>query len=207
MTNDMNLPNNSRVKNGSETEEVRVRKVIQGHDQKKSLGSRFKSLIASEGVDVKQYLLEDVLLPTIKNTALTMIDMLLPWGGSSSSYISNKNRANRRRSMVDRVSYDREYDRRYSEDRWYRSSQPNWEEDITFDTYADAMDALHELEYILDRYKHIRITDLYDVRGKSIGRYGATLKYYGWVDIRGVKPIRIGDGWGLSFPKAIELEG
>jgi hypothetical protein len=207
----MDLPDNSKMGANREADDIRVRKTIPGAEiKKKSLGRKFMELMTpADKVDVKGYLVNDVLLPTIKNAVLTSLDMLLPWGGSMSSYSSPIKRGMQRSRLVDRVSYDRAYRDRDHYDRErerYHDDTPNWEEDITFRTYADAKEALRELEYVLDTYGKIRITDLYDLKEKSIGRYGITLRHYGWVDLRGVQPVRIGDRWALSFPKAFELD-
>lgn len=204
----IDLPNNSRMtdhKSSEDLHDVRVRKTVKGQAKKKSLGRKFAELLTpKDQVDIKGYLVNDVLLPTVKSAVLTSLDMLLPGGANLARGYTNYSSPikQRKRSNVDRYSYDREYDRRPR----YRDDSPDWQEDITFDTYAEAKDALNELLYIYDKYKHIRITDLYDVADVSIGRYGVTLKHYGWIDIRGVEPVRIGNRWGLSFPKAVELE-
>lgn len=175
--------------------------------KKKSGFAEFKhQLFAEEGADLKGYIVNDVLIPTIKSTisdvVINGIDILL-YGearhGKSSFTSSNKGgnyvpynsigsrhggpnsrgvvRAGTNSSVALRNSLQID--------------------NFVFDTRAQAMDILDRLCTIVDDYGIVAVSDLYDLCGE-VCPY--TYNRYGWRDLRNAGVMVDRDGYLLSLP-------
>lgn len=193
------------------TTEKKIKKVALSApvtSKKKSEARKFFDNFISEDVaNVKDYLVKDVLIPTVKDTiwaAITnSIEMVLwgstghsrrPGGGSrpSSSYVSYSSYSSSRPSSNYR-------DRRYEEEETPRSRFDP--EDITFRTLGDAEAVLNQMAEVIEAYDRVTINDLYDMVDRTPPPYTATS--YGWTYLDGsCKPVRVNGGYILKLPKA-----
>lgn len=185
-----------------EAENKKVEKVVKGavKTKKKSSSTRFKDVfIAEEASSVKDYILMDVLLPTIKKAISDIVsngvDMLL---------YGETGRSSSRRSGS-KVSYSKYYDERdRGRERDYRRIKSAYDyEDIFLETRAEAEEVLNRMDDLIDNYGIVSVADLYDLVGIS-SNY--TDNKYGWTNLRNARVERARDGYYLNLPKALPID-
>ena len=198
-----NLPDNSRkgraeAKNA--TEGKRAEKIVSGKVKtKKNDMRKLTDIFISEDVaNVKNYILMDVLVPSIKKAiydiVVNSLDMSL-FGG----------RGNGRRSTAEKVSY-RDYNgvsRR--DERSYGSSRTASGysyDDIILETRGEAEAVLARMDEIMEEYEIVRVADLYDLVGVT-GEH--TDNKYGWTNIRNAEVERVRDGYRIKMPRALPI--
>ena len=201
-----NLPDNSHKSRNDKKaleakEEKRAEKVVHGKVKKKGNGVRkFTDIFISEDVsNVKDYILMDVIVPSVKKAVYDLIvgalDMSL-YGGRGNSG---------KRPTADKVSY-RDYSsvsRRdgYSSDRTRTSSGYSYD-DIVVETRGEAEAVLSRMDEIMEEYEIVRVADLYDLVGVT-GDY--TDNKYGWTNIRNAKIVRVRDVYKIDMPRALPI--
>lgn len=187
--------------------EKKIEKVISGTAKvRKKTGARKVAdvFISEDAVNVKSYILMDVIVPAIKdvlsNVVKDSIDMIL-FGGTS------RRGNNKRKSNSEYVSYNRFYDSR-RDDRRYESrstiaSRYNFD-DITIDSKAEAEEVLERMDELLDTYGMVTVADLCDLVGISC-EY--TDNKYGWTNLRNAKVVRLrGNEYMLDLPRVTSLK-
>ena len=202
MENNNNYKPNSHKYN---EENKKVQKVVTGKvkTKKKSEVKKFADTFISEDTSkIKDYLVNDLLLPTIKQTIYDMftngLSMALfgePGRFKSSSTpatkvrwtnyndISSGNRVTTR-PAINRNTYN--YD------------------DIILPTKGDAESVIMGLEEIIKTYGFASVADLYDLVGVS-GDY--TANKYGWTDLHSADAIRLRTNeYLLKLPRALALD-
>ena len=194
-------PNSHKYKaeqKAAASEEKRAQMVVKGvaKTKKKSEISKLGSMFVSEDAgNIKDWLLNDWLIPNVKKAVVTTIDMLL--NGGHQTY-DNRSRGGAR------VSYSGYYDRR--DDRGssvsYARTRLDFDE-IIFETRGEAEAALDEMYHMLDRYGVVRVADLYDAAGLS---QPYTSNRYGWMNLRNAEVIRVRDGYVIKLPKAAPID-
>ena len=191
---DVYKPNTDRFreeeeKNKKHTEpREKVTRVTKGNARTKKKNKFAENFLSEDVRDVKEYLIGDILFPTLKRTISEMvsngIDMML----------FGEVRGNKKSSRSSRVSYRDYYDRdrdRRDDRRSSRRSSYDYE-DIILDNRGEA-------ELVLDRMDEI--IDKYDLVGYDGGRY--TDSKYGWTSLRGADVKRTRDGgYLLVLPPA-----
>lgn len=196
--------NSHRVKEEQKSKEV-VKKDIQpvakAKTKKKSEVKKFADVFIAEDItSVKDYIVNDVLIPAAKKAISDIItngiDMIL--------YGEAKGR-DRRRDGGSRVSYtkyyERDRDRDYDRTRTRRSVYDY--DDIILDTRGEAEDVLNRMDDLIDAYGMVSVADLYDLVGVS-GNY--TDNKYGWTNLRNAEVRRTRDGYLLKLPKALPFD-
>lgn len=182
-------------------EKKKVEKAIQGTAKVKK-GNKLRKLtdifISEDIANVKSYIVQDVLIPTIKKAISEMIkngiDMILY--GSSGSIRSN--------STADRISYSKYYDpnnRYISRESKVRSGLRC--DDIIFDNRGEAETVLFRMNELIDNYGMATVADFYDLAGLT-GEY--TSNNYGWTNIRSAEVVRARDGYIIKMPKAMPID-
>ena len=193
--------NEKRQATPAQSGEKRVEKVVHGTVKtKKNEARRLADLFLSEDVvNVKNYILMDVIIPSIKkavyDTIVGTLDMSM-YGGRSSG----------KRHTADKVSY-RDYNSASRRDeRTYNSTRTNSGysyDDIVLDTRGEAETILARMDELIDQYNEVRVADLYDLVGIT-GEY--TDNKYGWTNIRNAEVVRTRDGYKIKMPRAIPLK-
>lgn len=198
-----NLPDNShtgRENNKQTPDGKRAEKVVQGKVKtKKNEMRKLTDIFISEDIaNVKQYILMDVLVPSIKKAVYDIVvnslDMSL-FGG----------RGGGKRSTADRVSYkdyngvSRRDDRAYSSS---RTASGYSYDDIILETRGEAEAVLSKMDEIMETYEIVRVADLYDLVGVT-GDY--TDNSYGWTNIRNARVERVRDGYRIVMPRALPI--
>ena len=200
-----NLPDNSHkgraeAKQKQAGEGKRAEKIVRGKVKTKKNDVRKLTdiFISDDVVNVKSYILMDVLVPSIKKAiydiVVNSLDMSL-FGG----------RGNGRRSTADKVSY-RDYNgvsRR--DERTYSSSRTTSGysyDDIILETRGEAEAVLARMDEIMEEYEIVRVADLYDLVGVT-GEH--TDNKYGWTNIRNAEVERVRDGYRIKMPRALPI--
>lgn len=198
-----NLPDNSHkglAEKKEAAEEKRAEKVIHGKvkTQKNDVRKLTEVFISEDVANVKNYILLDVLVPSIKKAiydiVINSLDMTL-FGG----------RGGGKRPTADKVSY-RDYNgvsRR--DDRSYGGSRTTTGysyDDIVLETRGEAEAVLSRMDEIMEEYEIVRVADLYDLVGIT-GDY--TDNKYGWTNIRNAEVVRVRDGYKIKMPRALPI--
>ena len=202
-----NLPDNSRSgrseKKETPAEEKRVEKIVKGKvTVKKNEMRRLTDIFILEDVSkVKDYIIHDVLIPTIKETIYDVIvnslDISLFGGRSSGSKRS-------RRPTADKVSYTDYGSMSRSEERTRsaRTSSVYSYDDIVIPTRGEAEAVLERMDELLETYEQVRVADLYELVGIT-GEY--TDNKYGWVNLQNADVVRVRNGYKIKLPRAMPL--
>ena len=167
------------------------------------------SLFVEDAKNVGNYLLNDVVIPSVKDTISSIvsngIDMLLFGEGgkakrrsSSSSIFGTLNynaiSTSKAKNVVIGGSKDTKstnsYDRVQADE-------------LIFETRAQCQEAIYRMHDVMDEYKLLSIADLYDIVGLPTSY---TDNNYGWDDISGAEPVRLPNGtYLLKLPKVKPL--
>jgi hypothetical protein len=203
--NDFEYKSNSHKSKEMQTEnrieKKRVEKVIKGSaTTRKNEMRRFTDVFISEDVkNVKEYLIMDVLVPTIKKTivdvvtdSVSMIFGMSPRRGDSKS---------------GKVSYDRFYNRndtdRTSSSGSNRTRNGYSYDDIALESRQEAEEVLTRMDELVETYGEVTVADLYDLVGVTCE---FTDNNYGWTNIRNAKVVRLRDGkYMIDLPKALPI--
>lgn len=164
-----------------------------------------KSVSAVDGASMKNFVVDEVLIPTFKDTFFRIItdglSLILfgstgngarlsnrfAGGGARVSYNGFWNGGTRPESRADR------YGRR-------RSVEP--EEDLVFPSRADAEAVIDTLADVIDQYGVATMADLYDL-AQVTAPY--TYNRYGWRSVQGFDVRHSRDGWVIIYPNASSI--
>ena len=198
-------PNNSKRAKEKESriEETRVKKVVTGRVAKKKNSplSKLASIFIPEDVDdVKEYIVKDLVIPTIKSTFLDAMEIFIN-GGSS-----GRSRSRYGGSRVSYSGYYKEKERRRERDREDRSYNRLHEfDDIIVETRAEAEEILDCMYDLLDDYQIVRVADLYDMAGVTDKSH--TSYRYGWTSLDQAHIARAsGGGFIIRMPNARPID-
>jgi uncharacterized protein Veg len=199
-----NYKPNSRLSKNNDTdkkEREKVEKIVKGVVKSKKKNSFFGSFLSGDFIEIKDYVLKDVVIPAIKNaiedTVTNGISMMLNGG---------EPRRNNRKSASSRVSYRSYYereDRERDRDRSVTRTTGYSYDDVILETRGEAEDVITRLDELIDVYGMASVADLYDLVGIS-GQY--TDNKYGWTDVRSATHVRVRDGYLLKLPRARPLD-
>lgn len=203
---DMDYKPNShkfREQQSAAASEKRVEKVVNGSVKVKKKNELHKvaDIFISEDVkNIKEYVLMDVLVPTVKKVIMGTIDMLLNGGSGNYNYSG--------RSSGSKVSYARYYDDRKDTHRYAessRSSRPRFDhDDIVFETRGEAEAVREEMCNVIERYGFVTVADMYDMANIP---QPYTSERYGWTNLRTADVVRYpGGGFIIKLPKTEPIE-
>lgn len=175
----------------------KVEKVVTGEVKTKKKSSvalamqRF-GLVPEDIEDVKEYIIREQVIPTVKNLFFDMLQTII-FGGDY--------RGGNRRRGGSRTSYESYYEgnnRNYNKTRG--KSNFNYDE-LLFDSRGDADDVLDQLSDMMHRYHTVSLADLFDASGVTCPH---TYNRYGWdedEDIARARVVRTSDGWMIKLPR------
>lgn len=183
-----------------------VAKRLEGKKQE-TFGQKFARLFLAEDVgDIGEYLVKDLIIPTIKDTFLNFMAAAL-WGDrrAGSVYRADaKQRTNYNKiSTVSRVGIDREHRKEAPRENYADERKQLNISDIVFKTKIEADTVLRRMLEHLDEYGVVTVGYLYDLMEES-GPY--TAEYYGWRNLRYARVIRVRNGFSLELPDPVRLE-
>lgn len=182
---------------------IRPESVVQGKvkvRKKSGLKKMAEKFIAEDAKHVRDYIVDDVLIPALKkgvsDVICNSVDMFL---------YGETGHTKRYSSPSSRVSYRSYYDDR-RDDR--RTSRYTERRDFDFDeilmSHDDAQEVLARMDETLETYGTVSVLDYYDFCGISGSQF--TDAKYGWTDLRTAGIARCRDGWVIKLPKAIPID-
>ena len=204
------LPSNSHAsKQVTQTKPVvtqsdkRANKVVTGTVKtKKNEARKLKDTFVAEDVhSVWDHLVHDMIIPTAKNLIVDLGKSFLErtiLGGSSGS--------SRRNGYIDNVTY-RDYGS-YSRNEPRYADSPRTRnrfdyDDIVFSTRGDAESALDQMQFILDKYRIVRVADLYDMCDLTAPY---TSNNYGWTSLARAQVRQVRGGYIIELPRASVID-
>lgn len=204
------LPANSNV--SSKTKAIvsdqtqRAKQITKGRTIKTHDGffsKLIQNLISDDPSSVKTYLIDDILIPGVKDLIANAINLGIDaiFFGSGSEQSFRKSRT----SQNGRVSYQKYYDQntrgrqRYSNHDARRSDA----DDILVETRREAQEILNELNCILEEYDQVSVGDLYDAAGMTTN---FTMYKYGWFNLSNARIRQVRDGYLIIMPQTHLLE-
>lgn len=200
---DNNYKPNSKLSkrddSGEIVEKKKIEKVVKGTAKTKKKNGFLGMFLADEALDLKNYVLFDVLVPAVKTAISDIvtngIDMVL-YGETSPKGKSGRSSKISYTGYYDRSSRDRDRDRDRTRPGGYNY------DDVILESKGEALEVLERLDEIIEQYGMASVADLYDLVGVS-GQY--TDNKYGWTDLRSATSQRVRDGYLLKMPRAIPL--
>ena len=195
-----NTPKPEPIEEKSETKVV-----AKATFKKKSFGEKMKEVFIGEDIqNVGDYILKEVVVPTIKNTIVDIIQngiSLLIFGESG---INNKNKR-RNGPYVSYGSYSSNSSRdRRRDDRRDIYSDKGYI--VFYDRYS-ANEVLQHLVDIVDTYHNVTVANYYEKVNQVIDDINIPISYqdhkWGWTDLRYVDiKMERGGGWYIDLPRA-----
>ena len=176
--------------------EKKVEKVITGEartKKKTELEKMADTFLVEDRSKARDHIINDLLVPAVKNFIIDMITVLLK--GSSSSGASAR--------TVDRVSY-RNYDRDYDRNRVVASTarRAYAYDDVVLKNRGDAEMILDQMRDVIYTYGFASIADLYEfARLKS----NYTDTKYGWSDLRDADILEVRGEWLIKMPRVTPI--
>ena len=201
----VNLPTIYDNKPETPKEKV-VESVINGDEfvsRKRSLGKKLSDILFNGDMgDVKQYVINDVLIPAVKETIFDMVnkglDMFLFGGSGRSSSKSNQ-------TYISYNNYSNTTSRHTSEarTRTRRSDERLDEEELVFRERGPAELVLEKMLVIFEEYHIVTKADLNDILNRT-GNF--TDNNWGLTDMTGACVERVRGGYLLKLPKWKHLD-
>jgi hypothetical protein len=184
----------------------KVTPVAKGQIRKPSTVKKAARKFLSDDVgNVKDYIVDDVVIPGIKGAIMGALDMALNGGRGGYSYGPSRGGRSRRVDYGRRYRDDDRRDRVERRERRDHYEGRGWDDEVIVDTRVEAEEILKALDDIIERYSYARVADLYELAQISVGN-DYTLNNYGWSDIRAAKVVKVRDGWLIDMPRAIPLD-
>lgn len=178
-----------------------VTKVISGQAKrkKKSEIRRFKDSLISENVgQVKNHVIEHVMIPAIKTLICDMVT-----DGIRMIFLGEKGSDKGRGGSARYISYDTfGYNRDYDRGSYRRSTGYDFD-DIWLDTYDEALAILDRMKETIRRYGVVRVADMYEMAGFPSDY---TDNRYGWASLNTAEIVRGHNGYGFRLPKVSPIE-
>lgn len=214
--NNSNYAKDSKITTTNTTNEdapKKIEKVVEGEviRRKKPWGKRFsEALIGGDSRTVTTYILQDVLIPAMKDTiadAMSQGVERMLFGEARST----SRRGSRRGGSY--VSYNRNYspqrppwdDRRDEPPRAIsRRGRTNHDfDEIILKTRVEADEVIERLYDLISSYQTATVADLYELLGVT-GSY--TDDKWGWTELPGAGVTRVPRGYLLNLPRPEPLD-
>lgn len=193
-------PNSNKYK--EEQERKKLAPVVSGKtiSRKEGLGKKFAETFLSDDIhDVKRYVVQDVLIPSIRDGIYEMFT-----GGMSMLFYGNS-RGGRpvRKAQGSRIDYSGITKSTQQLSRSRASIERGSYNEIIFETRADAVEVKESLEDLVDQYNIASVADYYELCGENTT---AMDEKYGWDNLDNIQILRDRDGYRLSLPKALPIK-
>lgn len=166
--------------------------------QKKSFLQRMAdAFIATDGKDIKDYMIFDILIPGLKRGAEDLLHMLL-YNDKKSPRVTRT----RGESRIRRLEYNSLYANRRGDDEMLPSRLASGQTNLIFSTQSRAEEALDA------------VADRIDERGFATLKFFNTItkqptdwtqENWGWRSVAGAKVVPVRDGWMLKMPRMEEI--
>lgn len=165
----------------------------------KSLEKMLSNFLATDSSNLKEYLINDVIVPLIKRGISSTVDMLL-YGktrnvNDSGTYYVNNGKT---------TSYNSFYRSTNNLNTSQNSNIPKTHEtsgyrNLAFETRGDAEVVLRAMQEYIINFNIVSAGDMYDMAKVPTDNY--TLYDYGWTNLDNVDIIRDGGAYVINLPK------
>lgn len=188
--------NSHKSKKEVKKEEKKIEKVVTGSVKKKKKNkvTKLTSVFLPEDVtSVKDYILQDALIPAVKKFITDSVDMVL-YGetGSkkkhSSSFVSYRDFSDKR----ERKGYND-----------YKSRTMFDYDDIFLESRRDAENVLKQMHDIINDYGILSVADMFDLVGEPANY---TMNKYGWHNIDNAEIVHTREGYKIKMPRALPFD-
>lgn len=207
--------NSNKSKIVTKEGEQKLKPVVKGEVTKKqkSFGRKFAdSFFGADVTNVKDYLVYDIIIPSMKDGILDAVtnglSMLL--NGSKAPSRSGKKTYNgggtnyNKVYTINQTPYGSSSrmggmgprDSRYS-------GRGGLQEDIILGMRAEAEEVLESLVCACEEYGCVSVGELYDLLGQSSAY---TDRNWGWYDLSSARVVRVPEGYLLRLPRCISLK-
>lgn len=160
--------------------------------------------LAEDLEDVKTHIIDDYLIPSVKDTLLNGFALFLGVDDFPMARRGGRtNYSGRYRRSDARESERRNADRRSRDYDGPREIHMEPYEDIWLESRGDCEYVQYELEKVLDEYQIVRVGDLYGLVDLSTSPSDWN---YGWNRLDRMRVIHRSDGWHILMPKAIYID-
>lgn len=204
----MDYPSNSNKQKNQKPDLPEKRKpVAKATVQKKTGVAKFvDSLINKDIKDMRSYLIDEVVKPTIRNTISDSIGGILNIVQDSINtalYGENGARVNRKRSS--NPSYMVPYDKISSRSNSRNSNvdDPFHLDDLVFTTRGDAELVLRNMQDDIRNFGAVTVLTLFDLADQDAPYTG---RKYGWRNLNGVRVRSVHDGYIIDLPRPSLLD-
>lgn len=201
-----NYPNNSITARTRQEEREKVESVIKGKaiKQKETLGRKFKRLFMPGDIkDARSYVVEQVIIPGLKNGALAAVEMIF-FGQVSGRFQQRSGTANRNNQT--NYSYISSAGARVT-DRILTLPRAQREtfsfQNISFENYDDAKEVVESMADFFDRVGLVTVGDFYTFCGIATEHPDYD---WGWTSLTKCEPRRIRDGYVIDMTPPIYLK-
>lgn len=198
--------NSLKEKEQKKPPEKKVEKVVTGtvKKRKKSFGSKLKETFVKEDRgDVKEYLIFDIIIPTIRDTIVDGVCNTMHMIFYGDTKRRDRGRVANTSTRVSYASYYKDSDDRRSRASVRESRNDANDDDILFETRAEAQNVLDSLADIIDEYGSASIADFYDLCGVT---ENYTDHKYGWTDVSKATISSVRGGYFvLNLPRARQI--
>lgn len=179
---------NSKPKEEKQTSNVKNVVPAASKPKRSNVAKLFDSFSFNDVSTVKDSIVKEFLIPGLKETALNAFRMFL-YRDSDPRMFSNGNGT--------------PYNSMFNKPKQTGTSQNNFDyKKLEWNTKGEAQRALFELQEILDRFKKVRVAELFEIADKTPPG-DSTGNNYGWTDLEGSEVLRT--MWGtyvLKLPPA-----
>jgi len=180
----------------------RAEKVITGtatQRKKNGLDKLGSIFIANDVKDVKNYILQDVLIPTIKRAFYDIVC-------NGTGMLLGERNPQRGSGPANKVSYrsyyDRQDDKRNAGSNGGRAKSSYSYNDLIFNNRGDAEVVLERMYELLDHFDAVSVADLFDLAGESCNY---TDNKYGWTNLDDAHVQSVREGYIIQLPRATTL--
>lgn len=199
------LPTNSDKSKEERTlsaEEKGITKVTKGgvtQTKDSAVKSFLNKFMAEDIDDIKEHVLFDVIIPSIKQMIFDGFT-----GSLEASLFGSNRRSNIKRSSgKSYVSYSGMSNNSNYRSNGSKPAEHNDYRNFAFQSRGDAEEVLSQMQDIIEDYEEgVSIDDFYSMIGKT-GSY--TDRKYGWKDLRSASVERSRDGYVIKLPPATTL--
>ena len=196
-------PNSHKYHDGKEKKKKELAPVVKHKTsvKKKPMTKRVGEAMISEDLDeVKSYLLWDILIPALKDTAVDLIKKgadAIFYGGKGAPSNVRRNGSGSRVSYANYYNSSRRETRRPEPRRYNRRAMHDFG-DIVFSDRHDAEGVLSALVDLTMEYGFASVADFYELSDMPSE---FTDNKYGWGELADARVLRVREGYALHLPK------
>lgn len=191
----------SRQEQNQPAERKKIESPVQGktHAKKKSGASKFFDMFIAEDLkNVKEHIINDVLIPRVREVCNDMITH-----GSSMIFGVKPKNTGTTKTSTSNTAYNK-----FSSGATYRNDRTPRDvyryQDFFIDNRGDAEAVLDQLYEILNHYDEVTVADLITVAGFDT-KILPMDSNYGWTSLRSARVVRTSEGYEIDLPRAKAL--